>query len=83
MSKFKFVLDVQEDSEEFVEDMVEQVLAMDVDHNLITQATHLLEEPDITNVLNTIQADEFSDFFTGKIFVEVTLNLVNLLIILF
>lgn len=71
-----FFLDIQEDSEEFVvEDMVEQVLAMDghdeleltsVDHTLVTQATHLLEEPDITNVLNTIQADEFNDFFTGK-----------------
>lgn len=55
--------------------MVEQVLAMDdepdalelvsVDQALVTQASTLLEESDITNVLSTIQADDF-DFFTGK-----------------
>lgn len=56
--------------------MVEQVLAMQepdlelvsVDQALVTQDAHLLEESDITNVLNTIQADEFSDFFTGNYF---------------
>lgn len=54
------------------EEMVEQVLSLqepdlelvNVDQALAHQATHLLEESDITNVLSTIQADEFSDFFT-------------------
>lgn len=36
------------------------------DQVLVSQAGHLLEEPDITNVLNTIQPDEFNDFFTGN-----------------
>lgn len=55
--------------------MVEHVLALQepdlelvsVDQALVQQATHLLEESDITNVLNTIQGDEFNDFFTGKL----------------
>lgn len=66
--------DVQDDSSELVEDMVEQVLGLrepDLelpadDQVLVSQAGHLLEEPDITNVLNTIQPDEFNDFFTGN-----------------
>jgi len=64
--------EVPEDTEELGEDMVEQVLALqpdalelaNVDQVLVTQATHLLEESDITNVLSTIQAEEFNDFFT-------------------
>ncbi|XP_066143671.1 INO80 complex subunit D-like [Euwallacea fornicatus] len=45
--------------------MVDQVLALNengLEQALATQA-HLLEESDITNVLSTIQVDEFSDFF--------------------
>lgn len=55
---------------------MEQVLAMQeepdglelvsVEHALVTQASHLLEETDINTVLSTIQADEFNDLFTGK-----------------
>lgn len=55
--------------------MVEQVLALQEpdlelptdDQVLVSQAGHLLEEPDITNVLNTIQPDEFNDFFSGNV----------------
>lgn len=46
--------------------MVDQVLALNengLEQALVNQA-HLLEETDITNVLSTIQVDEFSDFFT-------------------
>lgn len=68
---------VEEDSNvELVEDMVEQVLAMQVEPDslelvsveqaLVTQASHLLEETDINTVLSTIQADEFNDLFTGR-----------------
>ncbi|KAK9710976.1 putative DNA-binding domain [Popillia japonica] len=64
--------DVRDDSSELAEDMVEQVLGLQEpdlelpadDQVLVSQAGHLLEEPDITNVLNTIQPDEFNDFFT-------------------
>ncbi|KAH1007415.1 INO80 complex subunit D [Dendroctonus ponderosae] len=45
--------------------MVDQVLALNengLEQALVSQA-HLLEETDITNVLSTIQVDEFSDFF--------------------
>lgn len=67
--------DVRDDSSELAEDMVEQVLGLQEpdlelpadDQVLVSQAGHLLEEPDITNVLNTIQPDEFNDFFTGNI----------------
>ncbi|KAF2892467.1 hypothetical protein ILUMI_13686 [Ignelater luminosus] len=54
-------------------DMVEQVLALQepdglelvsVEQALVTQASNLLEESEINNVLSTIQADEFNDFFT-------------------
>lgn len=68
---------MEEDSNnvELAEDMVEQVLAMQVEPDglelvsveqaLVTQASHLLEETDINTVLSTIQADEFNDLFTG------------------
>ncbi|XP_056636357.1 INO80 complex subunit D [Diorhabda sublineata] len=42
--------------------MIDQVLGLN-GGNLQTQP-HLLEENDINNVLNTIQVDEFNDFFT-------------------
>lgn len=48
--------------------MVDQVLALNengLEQALVSQA-HLLEETDITNVLSTIQVDEFSDFFAGS-----------------
>ncbi|KAL1514052.1 hypothetical protein ABEB36_003377 [Hypothenemus hampei] len=56
------------DSPELEEDlhMVDQVLELNengLEQALVNQA-HLLEETDITNVLSTIQVDEFSDFFT-------------------
>lgn len=68
----EILTDVPDDSEDLGEDMVEQVLALEeepleltnVDQVLVTQATHLLEETDITNVLSTIQVEEFNDFFT-------------------
>lgn len=57
------------------EDMVEQVLAMQEEPDglglvpdaqaLVTHASQLLEETDISTVLSTIQADEFNDLFTG------------------
>ncbi|XP_050305697.1 uncharacterized protein LOC126742888 isoform X2 [Anthonomus grandis grandis] len=46
--------------------IVDQVLALNengLEQALVSQA-HLLEETDISNVLSTIQVDEFSDFFT-------------------
>lgn len=50
--------------------MVDQVLGLNesdaLEQVLETQASHLLEETDISTVLSTIQVDEFSDFFTGK-----------------
>lgn len=48
--------------------MVDHVLELNengLEQALVNQA-HLLEESDITNVLSTIQVDEFSDFFAGK-----------------
>lgn len=63
-----------EQSPEVVEEdmqIVDQVLGLNesdgLDQALVTQA-HLLEETDINTVLSTIQVDEFSDFFTGKLF---------------
>ncbi|XP_063919264.1 INO80 complex subunit D-like isoform X2 [Zophobas morio] len=61
---------VHEDSPELEEDMhmVDQVLGLNesdaLEQVLETQASHLLEETDISTVLSTIQVDEFSDFFT-------------------
>jgi len=34
--------------------------------NLATQASRLLEEHDLNNVLNHIPPDAFNDFFTGE-----------------
>lgn len=68
---------VVEEEPELAEDMVEQVLSMQepdglelvtVEQALVTQASNLLEESDINNVLSTIQPDEFNDLFTGKNF---------------
>ncbi|XP_064211884.1 INO80 complex subunit D-B isoform X1 [Tribolium castaneum] len=56
-------------SPELEEDMhmVDQVLGLNesdaLEQVLETQASHLLEETDISTVLSTIQVDEFSDFF--------------------
>lgn len=56
-----------------VEDIqiVDQVL--DLNGSGLPTQPHLLEENDISNVLNTIQVDEFTDFFTGK-YTESKLN---------
>lgn len=61
---------------ELVEQMVDEVLVLpepddtlelvSVEQALVTQASTLLEESEINNVLSTIQADEFNDFFMGK-----------------
>ncbi|XP_060534917.1 INO80 complex subunit D [Cylas formicarius] len=57
---------VQADSPELEEDLqIDHVLALNengLEQALVTQG-HLLEETDISNVLSTIQVDEFSDFF--------------------
>lgn len=69
------LLDTRNETPDLEEDMVEHVLALQepdglelvsVEQALVTQATNLLEESEINNVLSTIQADEFNDFFTGK-----------------
>lgn len=61
--------------------MVEQVLALQepdglelvsVEQALVTQASNLLEESEINNVLSTIQADEFNDFFTGMTTISIS-----------
>lgn len=62
---------IEESPELEVEDMhmVDQVLGLNengLEQALVTQA-HLLEETDINTVLSTIQVDEFSDFFTGRL----------------
>ena len=49
----------------------EEVLAMAEElpldtADLANQASRLLEEHDLTNVLNQIPADAFNDLFTGK-----------------
>lgn len=73
--KIILTAELVEEEPELAEDMVEQVLSMQepdglelvtVEHALVTQASHLLEESDLNNVLSTIQADEFNDLFTGK-----------------
>lgn len=48
--------------------IVDQVLGFnEVDvHDLTAQASHILEETDISTVLSTIHVDEFNDFFAGK-----------------
>lgn len=62
---------MDDDSPELEEDMhmVNQVLGLNesdaLEQVLETQASHLLEETDISTVLSTIQVDEFSDFFAG------------------
>lgn len=70
-----FAEEIVEETPVLAEDMVEEVLSMQepdglelvtVEQALVTQASHLLEESDINNVLSTIQADEFNDLFTGK-----------------
>lgn len=64
---------VEEGAPELEEDMhmVDQVLGLNESDALAqvleTQASHLLEETDISTVLSTIQVDEFSDFFAGKL----------------
>lgn len=72
---FVLIVEMVEEEPELAEDMVEQVLSMQepdglelvtVEQALVTQASHLLEESDINNVLSTIQPDEFNDLFTGK-----------------
>ncbi|KAF5270964.1 hypothetical protein FQA39_LY08267 [Lamprigera yunnana] len=54
-------------------DMVEEVLSLlesdglelvSVEQVLVNQATNLLEESEISNVLNTIETEDFNDFFT-------------------
>ncbi|KAF5293009.1 hypothetical protein FQA39_LY13778 [Lamprigera yunnana] len=54
-------------------DMVEEVLSLQesdglelvsVEQVLVNQATNLLEESEISNVLNTIETEDFNDFFT-------------------
>lgn len=60
--------------------MVDQVLGLNengLEQALVTQA-HLLEETDIHNVLSTIQDDEFSDLFTGKLGCSVILTYYSL-----
>lgn len=67
------ITDTRNETPDLEEDMVEHVLALQepdglelvsVEQALVTQATNLLEESEINNVLSTIQADEFNDFFT-------------------
>lgn len=50
--------------------IVDQVLGFNeadgLEHDLTAQASHILEETDISTVLSTIHVDEFNDFFAGK-----------------
>lgn len=59
---------IETESPELVENMeiVDQVLDLNeagLEQELGVQASHILEETDISNVLNTIHGDEFNDFF--------------------
>lgn len=60
---------IETESPELVEDMhiVDQVLGFNeadgLEHDLTAQASHILEETDISTVLSTIHVDEFNDFF--------------------
>ncbi|KAL3285932.1 hypothetical protein HHI36_000450 [Cryptolaemus montrouzieri] len=60
---------IETESPELVEDMhiVDQVLGLNeadgLEHDLTAQASHILEETDISTVLSTIHVDEFNDFF--------------------
>ncbi|XP_044745563.1 INO80 complex subunit D isoform X2 [Coccinella septempunctata] len=62
---------IETESPELVEDMhiVDQVLGFNeadgLEHDLTAQASHILEETDISTVLSTIHVDEFNDFFAG------------------
>ena len=60
----------QQQQQEVTVEVEEEVLAMAEElpldtADLANQASRLLEEHDLTNVLNQIPADAFNDLFTG------------------
>lgn len=55
-----------EDIKQEVEEALEMATFDPVE--LAQQATRLLEEHDLTNVLNQIPADAFNDLFTGELY---------------